>query len=360
MTGLFAFLPLIAVLGLMAAVAAARGDGGRRPQRAMAAARYASLGALGVAAASAAAVAVFGATTSPLAGVAGIGLSFRLDALSGVMMLVISFVGAIVVQFSRNYLDGEARQGEFFGGLCATLAAALLLVSAGNLGQLVASWIAMSLALHQLLTWREDRPRALAAAFKKGVFARIGDLALMGAASALIAAFGTADIATLTQAARSAGEAGDVPAGAGLAAGFIALAALLKSAQFPAHGWLPEVVGTPTPVSALLHAGVVNAGGFLAVRFADVLVLSPGALVLLAAVGGFTAIFGAAVMLTQPTAKGALAWSTISQMGFMMLQCGLGAFSLAVLHIAAHSLYKAYAFLSAGEAAQAAASGRAL
>jgi NADH:ubiquinone oxidoreductase subunit 5 (subunit L)/multisubunit Na+/H+ antiporter MnhA subunit len=105
---------------------------------------------------------------------------------------------------------------------------------------------------------------------------------------------------------------------------------------------------TPTPVSALLHAGIVNAGGFLIIRFADVMIAVPGALTVLAAVGGFTALFGAAVMLTQPSVKVSLAWSTVSQMGFMMLQCGLGAFSIALMHIVAHSLYKAHAFLSSG------------
>ncbi|MGM0584675.1 MAG: proton-conducting transporter membrane subunit, partial [Pseudomonadota bacterium] len=125
-----------------------------------------------------------------------------------------------------------------------------------------------------------------------------------------------------------------------------------KSAQFPFHGWLPEVMETPTPVSALLHAGIVNAGGFLVIRFADVMLLSAPALHLLAIVGGFTALFGALVMLVQPAAKGALAWSTVSQMGLMALQCGLGLFALATLHIAAHSLYKAHAFLAAGGAAE--------
>jgi NAD(P)H-quinone oxidoreductase subunit 5 len=112
---------------------------------------------------------------------------------------------------------------------------------------------------------------------------------------------------------------------------------------------------TPTPVSALLHDGVINAGGFLLVRFADVMVLAPGVLAALAMIGGFTAILGALVMLTQPAVKTALAWSTVAQMGFMMLECGLGLFPLALLHILAHSLYKAHAFLACGEAVEAVA-----
>ena len=119
------------------------------------------------------------------------------------------------------------------------------------------------------------------------------------------------------------------------------MAALLKSAQFPTHGWLTEVMETPTPVSALLHAGVINAGGFLLIRFADVMLLAPGVLAVLVMFGGFTALFGGLVMLTQPAVKTSLAWSTVAQMGFMILECGLGLFPLALLHILAHSLYKA-------------------
>jgi NAD(P)H-quinone oxidoreductase subunit 5 len=105
---------------------------------------------------------------------------------------------------------------------------------------------------------------------------------------------------------------------------------------------------TPTPVSALLHAGIVNAGGFLVLRFAHIISLSLPTLDLLAVIGGFTALFGSVVMLTQTSIKVSLAYSTIAQMGFMMLECGLGAFSAAMLHILAHSLYKAHAFLSSG------------
>jgi len=138
------------------------------------------------------------------------------------------------------------------------------------------------------------------------------------------------------------------PPALSLAALLLGVAALMKSAQFPTHGWLPEVMDTPTPVSALLHAGIINAGGFLLIRFADVMVLSMPTLHGVAIVGGFTALFGGVVMLTQTSVKGSLAFSTVAQMGFMTLQCGLGAFAIALLHLVAHSLYKAHAFLSAG------------
>ena len=186
----------------------------------------------------------------------------------------------------------------------------------------------------------------MTAARKKYIAARAGDAALLLAASVLYAACGTGDIAAIADAVRTGTADGPMPLW--VAALAIAVAAALKSAQFPTHGWLIEVMETPTPVSALLHAGIINAGGFLVIRFADVMAASPGALVVLAVVGGFTALFGAVVMLTQTTVKGSLAYSTVAQMGFMLLQCGFGAFSAALVHIVAHSLYKAHAFLSAG------------
>jgi len=124
----------------------------------------------------------------------------------------------------------------------------------------------------------------------------------------------------------------------------------VKSAQFPIHGWLTEVMETPTPVSALLHAGVINGGGFLLVRFADIMLLNPGVLAALVVIGGFTALFAGLAMLAQSAVKNSLAWSTIGQMGFMIMQCGLALFPLALLHIVAHSLYKAHAFLASGTA----------
>jgi NAD(P)H-quinone oxidoreductase subunit 5 len=124
--------------------------------------------------------------------------------------------------------------------------------------------------------------------------------------------------------------------------------AISKSAQFPFHSWLPDTMETPTPVSALMHAGIINAGGFLVVRLSPLISLSPIALDTLVVVGAITATFASLVMMTQASIKRMLAFSTIAQMGFMMLQCGLGAFSIAVLHIMAHSLYKAHAFLSSG------------
>lgn len=272
----------------------------------------------------------------------------RADAVAATMLVLVTFIGFIVVRYSESYLRAEPGQSRFIGWLCATLACVIVLVGSAYLPVLIAAWIGTSLFLHRLLLFYPDRPGAQRAARKKFVTARIGDAALIGAAVCLWQAYGSFTIGEILADARN-GAGGNWAVGA---SALLALAAILKSAQFPTHGWLTEVMETPTPVSALLHAGVINAGGFLLIRFADVMLLAPGVLAVLAMIGGFTAIVGGLVMLTQPAVKTSLAWSTIAQMGFMILQCGLALFPLALLHIVAHSLYKAHAFLGAGGAVE--------
>ncbi len=339
-------------LSAAAAAAAAAVQPGRRPRLVPLVAEIAALIAMLFAIICLGVLIAEGAGQSGMIGWAGIGISARLDAVSATMMMLVSFVGWIVLRYSRTYLDGEARQGAFTGWLCAALAAVLLLVQAVNLVQLLAAWIAMSFALHRLLLFYPERIAAQRAARKKRLFAVVGALSLAGSVLLMSAAFGTTDIGTINAMARTGDASWYAPAAGAL----LGLAALLKSAQFPTHGWLTEVMEAPTPVSALLHAGVINAGGFLIIRFADVMLLAPGVLSVLAIVGGFTALFGAVVMLTQPSVKTSLAWSTVAQMGFMMLQCGLAVFPLALLHIVAHSLYKAHAFLASGGAVEQVAS----
>lgn len=347
-------LPLIAPFILLLSAGFSWWLSERHSRSAAAVAEIAALLALAVGLASIVTLVVLGTGESIFFGPAGIGLSTRLDAVSVTMLVLVAFVGWIVVRYSRTYLDGEPRQRAFIGWLTAALAAVLLLVQAGNLSQLVVSWIATSLCLHRLLLFYPGRIAAQRAARKKLFFTRIGAASLITAAIMMAFAFGTTDIAAINAAARN-GNASLLAVSATIP---IALAALLKSAQFPTHGWLTEVMEAPTPVSALLHAGVINGGGFLLVRFADVMLLSPGTLAVLAILGGFTALFGALVMLTQPSVKTSLAWSTVAQMGFMTLQCGLGLFQLALLHIVAHSLYKAHAFLSSGGAVEQVAAAR--
>ncbi|MGE4339980.1 MAG: proton-conducting transporter membrane subunit [Pigmentiphaga sp.] len=340
--------PMSAPVPLLLAGAAGFLDNGQRPKLAPLLAEVASLLALLAAILSAVGLVLLGAGDSPVVGFQDVGLCARLDAVSATMLLLVTFVGWIVVRYARTYLDGEARQGAFTGWLCLTLAAVALLVIAGNLFQVVIAWIATSLFLHRLLLFYPQRIAAQRAARKKFITARLGDAALLGAALLLAVAYGTCDIGAILAASRS-GSGGGLAVGA---AGLLAIAAMLKSAQFPAHGWLTEVMETPTPVSALLHAGVINAGGFLLIRFADVMLLAPGVLAALVMIGGFTALFGSLVMLTQSAVKTSLAWSTVAQMGFMIVECGLMLFPLALLHIVAHSLYKAHSFLASGGAVE--------
>lgn len=308
----------------------------------------AALFALAVALGAAVLVALSGPLSTPLIGAAGVGFGLYLDGLSATMFCLVSFIGVIVVAYSRNYLDGDPGQIRFTRLLCRTLAAVLLVIVAGNLLAFTLAWIATSLALHQLLLFYPERPAAVLAARKKWLASRLGDLCLIAAAVLLYRQFGSLDYAVMFSGSDSLHAANVAPAGMNAAAILLVGAALLKSAQFPLHGWLIEVMETPTPVSALLHAGIINAGGFLVLRFSHVVRLSLTSLELLVLVGGFTALFGSVVMLTQTSIKASLAHSTIAQMGFMMLECGLGAFPAALLHIIAHSLYKAHAFLSSG------------
>ncbi|MGB5491079.1 MAG: putative inorganic carbon transporter subunit DabA [Woeseiaceae bacterium] len=343
---LLQFLPLLAPIALLAAAGVAFVQSGPRPAFVSGISETAAIVSLLASVSAAALVIVQGPGTLLFLTLGDIGISTRLDVVSGTMLILVSFVGWIVLRFSASYLDGEARQGAFFGWLAATLAAVLFLVQAGNLFLLLGAWVMTSFCLHRLLLFYPTRVQAVRAARKKFIVARISDAALAAACVLLFINYETADIATILAAARD----GVASPQSTLAAGFIALAALIKSAQFPFHGWLTEVMETPTPVSALLHAGVVNAGGFLLIRFADVMLLSPATLAVLVVVGGITALVAALTMLAQPAVKTSLAWSTIAQMGFMIMQCGLALFPLALLHIVAHSLYKAHAFLASGNA----------
>jgi len=341
-----AFLPLLAPLLCVAlAVIAFRGPK-MRPAAVLAKVEMGTIGVMAIAALSALILIFNGPVSSPLIGTSGLGLSVRLDAVSAVMLLLVAFVGWVVIRYSATYMDGEARQGPFTGWLCLTLAAVLFLVTSGNILQFALAWIATSMSLQKLLLHYPERIAAQRAARKKRITARLGDAAMLVAMVLIFKAYGTGDLAAILGVARGA-EPTDYTTWIAVS---LAIAAILKSAQFPMHGWLTEVMETPTPVSALLHAGVINAGGFLLIRFADVMLLSPGVLAVLVMIGGFTALFGGLVMLTQSAVKTSLAWSTVAQMGFMILQCGLALFPLALLHIVAHSLYKAHAFLASGGA----------
>lgn len=282
---------------------------------------------------------------------AGLGLDFYYDPLTGIMLLLVSFVSLIVSHFSIRYLNGEANQGRYFRWLSFTTGAVSLMVVAGSLLLFVVAWVMTSLGLHQLLLHYPHRAAARRAAWTKFAISRLGDAFLLLALSLTFQTYGTFQLSDLFAQASDVAQSGQTTIQHAAIGWLLVLGAVTKSAQFPFHSWLPETMETPTPVSALMHAGVVNAGGYLLIRMNHLVVLAPSALATLAVVGTLTALFAGVVMMTQTSVKRTLAYSTIAQMGFMMLQCGLGAFSAAMLHIVAHSLYKAHAFLGSGTVA---------
>ncbi len=290
----------------------------------------------------------YGLVESSLIGFEKLGLSLRIDALSVIMFLMIAIIGFIVVKFALNYLDGDSRQGRFIGRLAATIAAVQFLVLSGNLAILLISWILTSVSLHRLLVFYSDRPGAHSAARKKFIVARLGDISLFLAALLLYLQFGTGNLEIIFQEIKSLIASQVIPTYIEAAALFLVMAAILKSAQFPTHGWLIEVMETPTPVSALLHAGLLNAGPFLLLRMAYIMEASTYAPILIIIIGGFTALFASLAFLTQTSVKTALGYSSVAHMGFSLFVCGLGVYPAAMLHLVAHSFYKAHSFLSSG------------
>lgn len=276
------------------------------------------------------------------------GISFRLDSIAVSMFVMVAFLSYIIVKFSGNYLDGDQRQGLFFGRLAATIAAVQLLIISGNIGILFISWVLTSIFLNKLLIYYPDRPLAKIAAHKKFIVARLADVALFLALTLLYSNFKTGNLEEVFQQTQMLIAKGIVSVPVAIAACLLALAALFKSAQFPTHGWITEVMETPTPVSALLHAGLLNAGPFLIIRMAFVFEISQVASMLLIIIGGFTALFASSVYLTQTSVKTALAYSSVAHMGFSLFLCGIGFYSAAMLHMVAHSFYKAHSFLSSG------------
>ncbi|AWN16219.1 NADH-quinone oxidoreductase subunit L [Salinisphaera sp. LB1] len=276
--------------------------------------------------------------------------SVRVDPVTLAMLALISFIGLVILTFSRQYLAGDPNaddpeQHVYRRWFCATLASISTLVVANQLLLLGVAWVATSLCLHQLLIYYHQRPQALLAAHKKFLISRVADAFILVGLILVGMHYGsfqmdrvfarvepTAFTPTLT-----------------LATALIACAAILKCAQLPFHGWLIQVMEAPTPVSALLHAGIVNMGGFLMIRLAPLMAHAGLAQALLVIAGTTTAVVTALIMTTRVSVKVMLAWSTCAQMGFMLMECGLGLYNLAMLHLLAHSFYKAHCFLTAGE-----------
>ena len=252
-------------------------------------------------------------------------------------------LGTVIGSFSSRYLQGEAGQRRYIAMLAAVLACVHLLLLADHWLLLIAAWAGVGLALQHLLCFYPDRPFARLAALKKRIADRAADALLLGAAALAWLEVGSGSLSALWQhlAQQGMGTALHV------SAAMLVLAVVLRTALLPVHGWLIQVMEAPTPVSALLHAGVVNLGGFVLIRFAPLLEHAAVARGLLLAFGLVTAVLAGMVMLTRITIKVRLAWSTVAQMGFMLLECALGLYTLAALHLIGHSLYKAHAFLSA-------------
>lgn len=279
-------------------------------------------------------------------------LGFHIDRLSAVMMVLISAVGTIVYRYSVNYMYQDPGYGRFLALIGFTTFVLLCMVSSANLVMLFVFWQLLSYLLY-LLAHNLTHAATLEGAFRTFTLLRVGDVAFLVGIVLAHSLYGTIEFQELfTRAAETPITLSPLPgvemSGPTAVTLLIFIGAMSKSAQFPLHIWLPRSLYAPTPVHALLHAGIINAGGFLMNRLAPLYGLSSTTLHVAFVIGTLTAILGASMMLTQNDIKKTLGFSTIGQMGYMIMECGLGAFALAVFHLIAHGLFKATVFLSCG------------
>ena len=259
------------------------------------------------------------------------------------MAVLVQLLGTVIGAFSARYLEGEAGQRRYAASLAGVLAAVHLLLLADHWLVLIVAWAVVGVVLQNLLCFYPDRAFARLAAHKKRIADRVADVLLVVAAALAWTEVGSGSLTDLWA---HVARVGLSPALQGSAVALV-LAVVLRTALLPVHGWLIQVMEAPTPVSALLHAGVVNLGGFVLIRFEPLLMQATAARALLLVFGLATAVLAGMVMLTRISIKVRLAWSTVAQMGFMLLECAVGLYTLAALHLIGHSLYKAHAFLSA-------------
>jgi NAD(P)H-quinone oxidoreductase subunit 5 len=260
--------------------------------------------------------------------------------------LLVQLLGTAIGVYSSKHLQGESHQRRYVAALAAVLCLVHVLLLANHWVVLIAAWAAIQWAMHDLLCFYPDRPFALLAAHKKVVTDRAVDVLLLVAAGLTWSQVGSGSLSALW-AYIAAGHTSPELTWGGVC---LALAVIARTALMPVHGWLVQVMEAPTPVSALLHAGVVNLGGYVLVLFAPLLGVSLPARWLLVVFGLVSAVVAGLVLLTRVSRKVHLAWSTIAQMGFMVLECGLGLYLFAALHLLGHSLYKAHNFLNASSA----------
>ena len=259
-----------------------------------------------------------------------------------ILAVLVQFLGTVIIGFSSRYLRGEPRQLKYMAALASLLAVVQLLLMANHWLVLIVLWSAVGFALQHLLCFYQERPFAQLAAHKKRIADYLADTLLLGAAVLAWREVDSGSLSVLFETISTSGMTSTLEWSAVL----LVLAVVLRTAALPFHGWLIQVMEAPTPVSALLHAGVVNLGGFVLIRFASLLEHAMWARSLLLAFGLVTAMLAGIVMLTRVSIKLRLAWSTVAQMGFMLLECAAGLYSLAALHLLGHSLYKAHAFLA--------------
>jgi len=273
------------------------------------------------------------------------GLGLRVDRITSAIAVLVAGIGVVTYRYAERCLHGNVRRRRFQAWMAATVGCAVILAMSDALPLLVGAWIAMGACLDRLLRFFRTRPEAIAAADRTRTVNMIGDVLLVAAFAIAWSAWGSTTVMEVTAATTAA------PEGATLTIFTLLLCAavIVKSAQVPLHGWLPDTMEAPTPVSALMHAGIINAGGVLLIRLSPAIERVPEAWLLLSAFGTASMLVAVPASWFSPRAKTGLAWSTVSQMGFMLVQCALCAFPVALLHIIGHGLYKAWSFLRAGE-----------
>ncbi len=278
-------------------------------------------------------------------------LGLMIDSLTAVMLIVVTLVSLMVQLYSQGYMKGDPGYHRYYALLSLFTASMLGLVMVDNLLLMFVFWEMVGLCSYLLIGFWFHRPAAANAAKKAFIVTRIGDFGFLGAILLLLSQTGTLDIAQLHSLALAGVLTGTVLTWAAIG---IFLGAIGKSAQFPLHVWLPDAMEGPTPVSALIHAAtMVAAGVFLVARMFPLFEHSEVALLTVAIIGGLTAIFAATMGLVMTDIKRVLAYSTISQLGYMMLGLGVGGIAIGIFHLFNHAFFKALLFLGAGSVSHA-------
>jgi NADH-quinone oxidoreductase subunit L len=273
---------------------------------------------------------------------------FVIDRISAIMVLVVTGVGTLIHLFSIGYMSHDERPSKYFAYLNLFLFNMLLLILGNNLLIMFVGWEGVGLSSYLLIGfWFTDSEKA-AAGMKAFITNRIGDAGFLLGIFTLFFIFGTVDFSEIISRLPSIAEGG-WSGPLTMACLFLFIGATGKSAQIPLYVWLPDAMAGPTPVSALIHAAtMVTAGVYMIVRLNPLFLLAPNALHVIAIIGASTAVMAATIGLTQWDIKKILAYSTVSQLGYMFLACGVGAFGAAMFHLMTHAFFKALMFLGSG------------